>query len=89
MKLHILLLGTLICTFISELYILSLLLNFYRVCAFGIYIFKCTDFCLSLVNYSDVCVIFLAICILRLVFRVKKEAVCFRNVWYCFEYYKE
>jgi hypothetical protein len=48
------------------------------ICLFGIYICRCTGFCLSLVNYVDMSVIFVVDCVLRL--SLTKKAVCFRYV---------
>ena len=60
-----------------------------RICAFGIHIVRCMSFCLSLVNYLGVCVCYVLsqLCFRVSGFNLKKEAVSFRNVVDCVEYF--
>jgi hypothetical protein len=53
------------------------------ICLFGIYICRYTGFCLSLVSYVDMCVIFVVDCVLRLLVSRDEEASLFsiRGVW--------
>jgi len=46
------------------------------VCAFGIYIFRCTGFCLSRVNCVEVYATFSVICALELVVLLEEGTSC-------------
>lgn len=64
------------------------LLNF-RICAFGICIVICIGFCLSHVNYVDVYICYAVgqLCFRISGFNLKKEAVSFRSLVDCIEYF--
>ena len=66
----------------------AIIFYIFRVCVFGIYIFRYIGFCFLYVYPVHQCVVFLVSCVLVLaVSPEKKEAVCYRNLVCCFEYF--